>query len=179
MNGTSTPVVADMFGGGNWLFAFLIIAMMFGGGGWFGNRDNDVDAKINAAVNNQTSQLMMQQNLLSSERNNYETARLISEQTMGMMQQNNTNQINLIQGFNALTQTITGQTTALSQAISQLGYQMDSCCCAIKTQMLQDKYDRLYEQYRSVQVDQSNAAQSQYLLNVMGKWVANPTATTT
>ena len=53
---------------------------------------------------------------------------------------------------------------------------MDSCCCAIKTQLLQDKYDRLYEQYRSVQTDASNAAQSQYLLGVMGKWIANPAA---
>lgn len=44
--------------------------------------------------------------------------------------------------------------------------------------MLQDKYDRLYEQYRSVQTDASNAAQTQYLLGVMGKWVANPASTT-
>lgn len=53
---------------------------------------------------------------------------------------------------------------------------MDSCCCSLKTQMLQDKYDRLYEQYRSVQVDASNAAQTAAILGAMGKWVANPTA---
>ena len=178
---TPTTTVTDMFGGGNWLFAFLIIAMMFGGGGWFGGRDHDhdhdVDAKINAAINNQTAQMMMQQNLLTSERNNYETALLINNQTQAMTQQNNANQINAIQGFNALTQTLTGQTTTLAQAISQLGYQLDQCCCSIKTQMLQDKYDRLYEQYRTIQVDQSNDKQSQYLLSVMGKWIANPAAT--
>ena len=66
--------------------------------------------------------------------------------------------------------------SGIQDAISRLGYQLDSCCCSIKTQMLQDKYDRLYEQYRSVQTDASNAAQSQYLLGVMGKWVANPAA---
>ena len=64
----------------------------------------------------------------------------------------------------------------IQDSISRLGYQLDSCCCSIKTQMLQDKYDRLYEQYRSVQTDASNAAQSQYLLGVMGKWIANPAA---
>lgn len=95
-----------------------------------------------------------------------------------MMQQNNTNLINAIQGFNTLGMQNANQFAEIRQQIAQLGFQMESCCCAIKTQMLQDKYDELSEKYRSVQNDASNAAQSQYLLGVMGKWIANPSATT-
>ena len=95
-----------------------------------------------------------------------------------LMQQNYANQINVVQGYNTLNSTLQGIGAGIQSSISQLGYQLDSCCCALKTQMLQDKYDRLYEQYRSVQTDASNAAQSQYLLGVMGKWVANPASTT-
>lgn len=164
--------------GGSWLFAFLIIALLFGGGnglGW-GNGGASVETAVNSAINNQTTQASLRDVLLSSANNNYETARLISEQNLAMMQQNNTNLVNAIQGFNSVTSTIQSQGAGIQEAISRLSYQLDSCCCGLKTQMLQDKYDRLYEQYRSIQTDASNAAQSQYLLATMGKWVANPAA---
>jgi hypothetical protein len=164
--------------GGSWLFAFLIIALLFGGGnglGW-GNSGASVESQINTAINNQTTQAGLRDVLLSSANNNYETARLISDQTMATMQQNNTNLINAIQGFNAVTQTITTQGASIQDAISRLSYQLDSCCCGIKTQMLQDKYDALAEKYRTAETNASNAAQSEYLLSVMGKWVANAPA---
>lgn len=84
------------------------------------------------------------------------------------MQQNYANQINVVQGFNAL-----------QSAIAQLGYQMETCCCSIKTQMLQDKYDALENQYRTAQNDLSNAAQSQYILGALGRFVAYPPGTVT
>lgn len=158
------------FFGSDWLGAFLIIAVLFGGGNWFGGGNNaaNVDAQINAAINNQTTQQGLRDVLLSSANNNYETAQLINGQTNSLLQQNYTNQINVVQGFNAL-----------SQAISELGYRMDACCCGIKTQMLQDKYDALENLYRSAQTDASNAAQSQYLLGALGRFVAYPPAATT
>ena len=163
--------------GGSWLFAFLIIALLFGGGNLFGgNRGESVESVVNSAINNQTTQNGIRDVLLSSANNNYETLQAINAQTMALTNQNYTNQIAAIEGFNALNGTIKGVGSGIQDAISRLGYQLDSCCCSIKTQMLQDKYDRLYEQYRSVQTDASNAAQSQYLLGVMGKWVANPAA---
>ena len=137
-----------------------------------------VETAVQNAINNQTTQNGIRDVLLSSANNNYETAQLINGQTMALMQQNYANQINVVQGYNTLNSTLQGIGAGIQSSISQLGYQLDSCCCALKTQMLQDKYDRLYEQYRSVQTDASNAAQSQYLLGVMGKWVANPAATT-
>ena len=166
--------------GGSWLFAFLIIALLFGGGGLFGVNGNgaSVETVVQNAIANQNVQNGIRDVLLSSNQNNYETAQLINGQTMALMQQNYANQINVVQGYNTLNATLQGIGSGIQDSISRLGYQLDSCCCALKTQMLQDKYDRLYEQYRSVQTDASNAAQSQYLLGVMGKWIANPASTT-
>lgn len=168
---------SNIFGGG-WLWAFLIIALLFGGGlGWGGNGGAaSTESIVNSAIDNQSVQNGLRDVLLSSANNNYETLQAINGQTMSLMQQNYTNQLAAINGFNTLNGTIQGIGAGIQDSISRLGYQLDSCCCSIKTQLLQDKYDRLYEQYRSVQTDASNAAQSQYLLGVMGKWVANPAA---
>lgn len=170
MNGNGT----SSFFGSDWLGAFLIIAVLFGGFGGFGFGGRGYGSEpasveyVQSAINNQSTQTGLRDILLSSANNNYETAQLINAQTNALQQQNYANQINVVQGFNAI-----------QQAISQLGYQMDSCCCSIKTQMLQDKYDALENQYRTAQNDLSNAAQSQYILNALGRFVAYPPAAAT
>ena len=168
------------FFGSDWLGAFLIIAILFGGGLWGGNRgpaENLATTEyVQSAINNQTTQSGIQQVLLSSANNNYETARLVQDQTMAMMQQNNTNLINAIQGFNTTNQNMQVGFSVIGQKLDALGYQMEQCCCSIKTQMLQDKYDALENQYRTAQNDLSNAAQSQYILNALGRFVAYPPA---
>ena len=158
------------FFGSDWLGAFLIIAILFGGGlGWGGGRGPAPNVAtteyVQSAIDNQAVQSSLRDILLSSANNNYETAQLISAQTRDYMQSNYTNQINVVQGFNAL-----------QQQIANIGYQMENCCCSIKTQMLQDKYDETLRELAKAQNDASNAAQSAYLLSVMGKWVANPAA---
>lgn len=171
MNGNST----GSFFGSDWLGAFLIIAVLFGGFGGFGfggrgyGPENYATPEfVQSVVNNQSTQTGLRDILLSSANNNYETAQIINAQTNALQQQNYANQINVVQGFNAL-----------QQAIAALGYQMDSCCCSIKTQMLQDKYEALENQYRTAQNDLSNAAQSQYILNALGRFVAYPPAAAT
>jgi hypothetical protein len=149
---------------GDWIGVFLIIAVLFGGGnGLFGNGGSQ--AEINAALNNQSTQMGLRDILLSSANNNYETAMQIAGQNLLNAQTNAANQINVIQGFNSINQT-------LASISSQLG----SCCCEIKTQLLQDKYDSALRELAKAQTDASNSAQSAYLLSVMGKWVANPAA---
>lgn len=161
------------FFGSDWLGAFLIIAILFGGGlGWGGNRGPapDVATKeyVMDTVNNSAVQGQLQQIALSSANNNFETAKLIMDQNAAMQQQNFANQINVLQGFNAI-----------QQQIAQMGFQMENCCCSIKTQMLQDKYEALQEQYRTAQNDLSNAAQSQYILGALGRFVAYPSQAAT
>ena len=166
------------FFGSDWLGAFLIIAILFGGGlGWGGNRGGgygpgpDVATKefVQDAVNNQSLQQGQKEILLSSERNNLETYKAINEQT-GALQ---------VQMFNHQLQE-ENRFGELRAKMDQLGFQMESCCCSIKTQMLQDKYDALLEKYNSERTDNSNEKQTNTilttLLGVMGKWVANAPA---
>ena len=144
---------------GDWIGVFLIIAVLFGGnGGLFGGGNS-----VQEAIATQTTQNGIKDVLLSSANNNYETAMLISNQTRDYMQSNYTNQINVVQGFNAI-----------QAALAGISNQIGTCCCDIKSTLLQDKYDAAIRENARLLADKSNADQSAYLLSVMGKWVANP-----
>ena len=77
------------------------------------------------------------------------------------MAQNNTNLINAIQGFNAV-----------NISLQNIMAQMDKCCCEIKTQMLQNRYEDARAQNVALQNEISNFQQSQYLLGQTGRYVA-------
>ena len=176
MNGNG----GSSFFGSDWLGAFLIIAILFGGGLWGGNRGPPENVAtqeyVQSAINSQSIQSQLQQIALSSANNNYETARLIDSQTNAMLQQNNTNLINAIQGFNQVNLGIQNQTNVISQQLQALQAKMDTCCCEIKTQMLQQRLEDAQAQNVALQNERSNYQQSQYLLGQMGKWVANAPA---
>ena len=178
MNGNGS----SSFFGSDWLGAFLIIAILFGGGLWGGNRGPQENVAtqeyVQMAINNQGVQEQLQQIALSSANNNYETAQLINAQTNAMLQQNNTNLINAIQGFNQVNQNMLTGFAGITNAIGQLGYHLDQCCCDIKTQMLQNRLDDANAALVAARGDISNAAQTQVILSTMGKWIANPAATT-
>lgn len=158
----------NMLGGGGgaffWIFALLVLA----GGGFNGFGGNRSDYATHADIANQTVQNQLQQLAVETANNNYETAQLINNQTNQMLQQNSTNLINAIQGFNQVNQNI----AALAQQISQLGYHMDQCCCEIKTQMLQNRLDDANAALVAAQNNISNANQSQYILSQLGRFVA-------
>ena len=165
--------------GGEWIFAFLIIAVLFGG--WGNNRDGGnatlagyaTMSDVNNAINAQTSALNQQSILLSSANNNYETARLIDQQSMLTLQQNNTNLVNAIQGFNTVNQNI----AATNQNIADLGYRMDKCCCEIKTMMLENRLQDTQTALQNAQNIAVNAEQSQYILSQLGSFVPKTAAT--
>ena len=169
----------------DWLGAFLIIAILFGGGfGGFGGGNAAAVGyatvqDVNQAIDSQATQTGLRDVLLSSANNNYETARLVSEQTMGLMNQNNTNLINAIQGFNSVSQQLMNQTNVLGSKLDQLGFQMENCCCSIKTLIKDNQIADLTNQLNQANNIAVNSAQSQYLLSQMGKWVANAPAATT
>ena len=164
--------LGDMNGGGFfWVFALLLLA---NGGFWGQNRNNDyvTSAELQAGLNNQTTQNGIQQLLVETANNNYETALLINGQTNTMLQQNNTNLINAIQGFNQVNQNISNQTNILSSMLMQLSAQMNECCCSIKTQMLENRLEDAQRQLAVAQDNISNYNQSQYLLGQLGRFVA-------
>ena len=162
--------------GGEWIFAFLIIAVIFGwGGNGFGNNGQQ---DVVGAINAQTSALNQQSILMSSAGNNYETAKLVTQQTEALMNQNNTNLVNAIQGFNQIGMSIMNQTNVLGSKLDALGYQMENCCCSIKTLIKDNQIADLTNQLNNANNVAINSAQSQYLLSQMGRWVANAPSTT-
>ena len=149
----------DGFEGNGFFWVFALLILMFGGnGGWFGNNNNNaLSDQMNQGFTNQ----QLQNIALSSANNNYETAQLINQQTNTLMQQNNTNLINAIQGFNNI-----------NISLQNLMAKMDTCCCDIKTTMLQNRYEDERAKVVSLQNDISNYNQSQYILGQMGRYVA-------
>ena len=160
---------------GGWIFAFLIIAVIFGwGNGGLGGNANTAAfatmADVNAAINNQTTQNALGQIALSSANNNYETAQLISNQNMTMMNQQNSNLVNAIQGYNQISSSVQGGFANISAQIADLGYKMENCCCSIKTMMLENRLADV--QAKLVSSENANAifAQNQYLLSQLGTY---------
>lgn len=167
------------FGGLLMVVIVFLFVVMLGGRGFGGSPDPGyvTQADLAAGLNNVTVNGQLQGIALSSANNNYETARLVNEQTNALMQQNNTNLINAIQGFNAVTQGLQNQTNVLGQQIMALSAKMDDCCCSIKTQLLQNRLDDAQAALVAEKGKISNYDQTQYILSTMGKWVANPAAT--
>ena len=173
----------DSFGSG-WIFAFLIVAVIFGwGGAGFGGGNATTAAyatmaDVNAAINNQSTQAGLNQIALSSANNNFETARLIDAQTMAITNQNNTNLLTAINGYNSVAQSLASGFNSVNQNIADLGFKMENCCCSIKTMLLENRLQDTQLALQDAHNKAVNAEQSAYLLNVMGKWVANAPATT-
>lgn len=168
------------FGEGSWIFGLIVLLGLFGGfGGGFGGNNaamaglattTEVQNSINSAFAAQNAQNI----LLSSANNNYETSRLISDQNMTMMQQNNTNLVNAIQGFNSVNQSIANGFSSVNQNIANLGYKMEECCCGIKTMLLENRLQDTQTALQNSQTINAINAQSQYLLSQLGSFV--PTA---
>ena len=148
----------DNFGGNGFFWVFALLILMFGGnGGWFGNNQNNLSDQMNQGFTNQQLQAIA----LSSANNNYETAQLINQQTNALMQQNNTNLINAIQGFNSV-----------NISLQNLQAKLDTCCCDIKTTMMNKWYEDERAKNVALQNDINNYNQSQYILSQMGRFVA-------
>ena len=166
----------NTFGEGSWIFGLIVLLGLFGGfGGGFGNNNANAAyatmADVNSAINNQTTQNSLNSALLSSANNNYETAQLINQQSMNMMNQNNTNLLAAINGFNTVTQNITSGFNSVNQNIADLGYKMESCCCGIKTMLLENRLQDAQAALVTSQTTNAINAQSQYLLSQLGNYV--------
>ena len=181
------------FFSGDWLGAFLIIAVLFNGGfGGFGGNNAMAaqaltQADLNAALANQTNQQTLENIMLSSANNNYETLKNTNDQTMFLSQQNNTNLINSIQGFNTVNNAITNGFNGVNQnmcngfnsvqqSLADLSYKMDQCCCSIKTTLLENRLADAQQELANARDIANNSAQSAYLLSQLGKFVINAPA---
>ena len=166
------------FGEGSWIFGLIVLLGLFGGfGNGFGAGNNAnvaayaTMADVNTAINNQTTQQALGAVQLSSANNNYETAQLISNQNMQMMNQANSNLINAIQGFNTVNGNIATGFASVNQNLANLGYKMEECCCSIKTMLLENRLQDTQIALQNAQNISVNAEQSQYILSQLGSFV--------
>ena len=161
-----------------WFFAFIFLAGGNGFGGLFGNDRAPMgpppatQEQLTLGLNNQSMMSELNALGLATANNNYETARLIQDQNLLMQGQNNTNLVNIIQGFNNMMMTMQNQTSQLSSKIDALGYQMNSYCCEIKTQMLQDRLADKTAEALALQNKLDNRDQTQTILGNLGRFVA-------
>ena len=169
--------------GGGWLsviIIILVVMMGFNGGFGLGGNANTAAyatiADVNSAISNQSLMQGINAVQLSSQNNNYETARLISDQNMSMMQQNNTNLLAAINGFNAVNQNIANGFSAVNANIADLGYKMENCCCSIKTMLLENRLQDTQIALQNAQNVAVNAQQSQYLLSQLGSYTPGTAA---
>ena len=181
MDGLSNSDVALLSDRNNGFFggdgmAFWIFALLFlnngGFGGYGGNSGIVTNADLNASQNAQTQQLQLQGLSDQLAQNKFDIAQVVNAQTAELFNQNNTNLINAIQGFNNLNLQLTNQTNVLSSQIMGLDAKLSQCCCEIKTQMLQDRLDDANARIVSQQNELDNARQTQTILNSLGRFVA-------
>lgn len=161
--------------GGGWLFVLVILVVLFGmGGGGFGIGNNAAGyatiTDVNQAIANQSASQALSAVQLSSANNNYETAQLINGQSMNMLNQNNTNLLAAINGFNAVNQNIASGFNSVNQNIADLGYKMESCCCSIKTMLLENRLQDTQIQLQNAQNVAVNSQQTQFLLSQLGSY---------
>jgi len=167
---------------GGWIFAFLIIAVIFGwGNGGLGGANASTAAfatmaDVNAALNAQSVSNNLGQIALSSANNNYETSQLINQQSMNMLNQNNTNLLAAINGFNAVNQNIASGFNSVNQNIADLGYKMESCCCSIKTMLLENRLQDTQIQLQDARNVATTQAQSEFLLSQLGSYTPGAAA---
>ena len=169
------------FGGAGLGWLIILFLFFMGRGFGFGGGTGEsyvTPSDLSSALQAQTSALNQQSIMLSSANNNYETARLIDALGANIAQQNSTNLINVIQGYNQLGNQITSQTNVLGSKLDNLGFQMENCCCGIKTMIKDNQIADLTNALNFAQNKAVNAEQSQYLLSMLGKYTAGSGGTT-
>ena len=160
--------------GSGWLPVLVILLVLFGmgNGGLFGgnNAAYATMADVNSAISNQSTQPALGQIALSSQNNNYETSQLINQQTMTMLNTQNNNLVNAIQGYNQISSNLQNGFANVSSQIADLGFKMENCCCSIKTMMLENRLQDAQAELVASRNANAIFAQNQYLLSQLGTY---------
>lgn len=148
---------------GGWLF-LLVILIVLGGFG-VGNRGGEVatqqsvyDATNQQTINNKLDSIA--NGICSS---GYENARLIDTVNYNNMQNTNTITSAMNNGF-----------SNVSYQINELSHQMQDCCCNLRSQMLQDKYEDVQRQLEQAQGVIANSVQTNNILSQLGRFYTYP-----
>lgn len=131
-----TPVmpIDGMGSGGSfvWIFALIILVSMFGGGNLFGGNGNT------NALNADMQRGFDAQNTMAQTRDILSAVTNGTAQTIAASTQNAQNAINAIKDGNAA---LIREFGTVETALTGLAGQMQSCCCDVKQQIMQNNYD--------------------------------------
>ena len=153
----------DGFLEGNGIIILILFFLIFGFGGWGNNGNGNLSADMQRGFDTQAVISKLDGLTTGLCDTAYENARLIEQNTVTNMQGFNQTQMGMMQGFNGV-----------QDSINNLSHQMEQCCCDLKTQMMQDKYETLNRDYQQALAAISNATQTQNILNSLGRYVTNP-----
>ena len=153
----------DGFLEGKGIIILILFFLIFGFGGWGNNGNGNLSADMQRGFDTQAVISKLDGLTTGLCDSAYENARLIEQNTVTNMQGFNQTQMGMMQGFNGV-----------QDSINNLSHQMEQCCCDLKTQMMQDKYETLNRDYQQALAAISNATQTQNILNSLGRYVTNP-----
>lgn len=172
MDGTSMMSPADIaalqnnsgMNGAGWIWFLLIFVLL----GWNGNGNKQTatqqyvtSSEFQQGMNYQSLQNELSQLGIAVNDNNARTLEAVNGQTLALTQMNGQNQINMMSGFNNV-----------GSKLDQLGFQMSSCCCEIKTMLLQNRLDEAERKNVVLEGQIANNTQTQTILNALGRFVA-------
>ena len=167
----------DGFLEGNGIIILILFFLIFGfGGNGWGNNQGQANTQADLQRGFDTQAILSKLDGITNGLCDtaYENARLIEQNTVSNLQGFNSTQTAMLQGFNGVGTTLNQGFNSVQASINDLSHQMEQCCCNLKTQMMQDKYDELSRDYDQALAAVSNTAQTQNILNSLGRYVTNP-----
>ena len=164
----------DGFLEGNGIIILILFFLIFGFGGWGNNGNGNLSADMQRGFDTQSVISKLDGLSIGLCDTAYENARLIEQNTVANMQGFNQTQMGMMQGFNGVDKSLCQGFGNVQDSINNLSHQMEQCCCNLKTQMMQDKYDTLNRDYQQALSAITNATQTQNILNSLGRYVTNP-----
>lgn len=192
-NGTSLADLAavsnmnnnDGFYGGGWLWFIVVIFAIMGGGFWGGNQNyatsadvqratdlNTTMARFDVLTQNQSQNAM--DNMALIDRNAMDNANLINQNRYDNAQLINAAMMNNTQNAFGIAREIGDGFAGVDKSLCGISHQIANGVCEIKTQLLQDKYDQLLNEYNLSTMANANNVQTQNILNSIGSWYAKP-----
>lgn len=166
----------DGFLEGNGIIILILFFLIFGfgGGGAWGNNQQGTQAEVQRGFDTQAiiSKLDGITNGICS--SSYENAQLINQMNVNQMQNANQTQMAMMNGFNGVNSSLCQGFGGVQESINNLSHQMEQCCCDLKNQMMQDKYDALKTQYDQSLQAISNSVQTHNILSQLGRYYTNP-----
>lgn len=158
---------ADGFLEGNGIIILILFFLIFGFGGNGGWNRGFEGAATPAQVYDATNQQSINNSLAGIKEainaGTYENARLIDQVNYNGMQ-----------NTNAITNAMNAGFNSVNGNINNLSHQLEQCCCNLRSQMLQDKYDDVRNQLNLAEIASANAVQTQNILGQIGRYVTNP-----